>query len=209
MSPTRRELVRATRTRILEAAARLARQKGPGGFSMDVLAKEAGVARATVYEHFRSKRVVLDELALSAARSVTLETSPSTEADPLRALRDTLSEVCRHWASHEETMRELQTLSAMTGGERIGDAIEPEALRRLVDGLSSAGQLRQHWTVEDAVDARAVLTSYATYERLRRADRTSEQVEAVLAKLAISIVAPGTGTNSTPTPATASAGHAN
>jgi AcrR family transcriptional regulator len=62
MSPTRRELVRATRARIVEAAGRLTRERGPNGFSMDVLAKEAGVARATVYEHFRSKRAVLDEL---------------------------------------------------------------------------------------------------------------------------------------------------
>jgi AcrR family transcriptional regulator len=193
-------LVRATRGRILEAAGRLARQRGPGGFSMDVLAKEAGVARATVYEHFRSKRVVLDELASSAARSVTLETPPSTESDPLRALRDMLSEVCRHWGAHEETMRELQTLSAMTGGGRIGDAIEEDALRRLVEGLASSGQLRQHWTTTDAVDALAVLTSYATYERLRRTTRTPEQVEAVLAKLAISVVAPGTATNAAATP---------
>ena len=62
MSPTRRELVRATRTRIVDAAGRLTRDRGAAGFSMDVLAKEAGVARATVYEHFRSKRSVLDEL---------------------------------------------------------------------------------------------------------------------------------------------------
>ena len=82
--------------------------------------------------------------------------------------------------------------------------IEPDALRRLVEGLAAAGQLRQHWTVDDAVDALAVLTSYATYERLRRADRSPEQVEAVLAKLAISIVAPGTGTNSTGAAAPAS-----
>src|SRR5207342_2763637 len=115
LSPTRRELVRATRTRILEAAARLAHERGPGGFSMDLLAKEAGVARATVYEHFRSKRAVLDELAATAARSVTLDAADTADADPLRALRDTLAEVCRHWAEHEDTMRELQTLAAMTG----------------------------------------------------------------------------------------------
>ena len=69
MSPTRRELVRATRTRIVDAAGRLTRDRGAAGFSMDVLAKEAGVARATVYEHFRSKRSVLDELASSIART--------------------------------------------------------------------------------------------------------------------------------------------
>ena len=39
MSPTRRELVRATRARIVDAAGRLTRERGPNGFSMDVLAK--------------------------------------------------------------------------------------------------------------------------------------------------------------------------
>ena len=37
-----------------------------------------------------------------------------------------------------------------------------------------------------------MLTSYPTYERLRAGARTPEQVEALLAKLAISIVTPGT-----------------
>jgi AcrR family transcriptional regulator len=194
LSPTRRELVRATRTRILEAAARLAHERGPGGFSMDLLAKEAGVARATVYEHFRSKRAVLDELAATAARSVTLDATNGADIDPLRALRDTLAEVCRHWSDHEDTMRELRTLAAMTGGTAAGDAIDPESLRKLVDALAGGGHLRSHWNSEDAVDALAVLTSYSTYERLRVDSRAPEQVEALLAKLAISIVAPGNST---------------
>lgn len=194
LSPTRRELVRATRTRILEAAARLAHERGPGGFSMDLLAKEAGVARATVYEHFRSKRAVLDELAETAARSVTLESTSAADIDPLRALRDTLAEVCRHWTENETTMRELRTLAAMTGGDVAGDAIDPAALRKLVEALASGGHLRGHWSVDDAGDALAVLTSYATYERLRAGERSPEQIEALLAKLAISIVTPGNST---------------
>jgi AcrR family transcriptional regulator len=158
---------------------------------MDVLAKEAGVARATVYEHFRSKRAVLDELAASAAQSVTLEAVSSADIDPLRALRDTLAEVCRHWAENESTMKELRTLAAMTGGDAAGDAIDPTSLRKLVDALATGGHLRAHWNVDDAADALAVLTSYATYERLRLGGRSPEQVESLLARLAISIVSPG------------------
>jgi AcrR family transcriptional regulator len=184
-------LVRATRARILEAAARLAHERGPGGFSMELLAKEAGVARATVYEHFRSKRAVLDELAISTSRSVALESTTMADVDPLRALRDTLTEVCQHWSGHEATMRELRTLTAMTGGDVTGDAIDTAALQKLVEALAGGGHLRAHWSVEDATDALAVLTAYATYERLRAGDRTPEQVEALLAKLAISIVTPG------------------
>ena len=204
MSPTRRELVRATRARIVEAAGRLTRERGPNGFSMDLLAKEAGVARATVYEHFRSKRAVLDELASSISRTIVLDEQRSGMADPLLALRDMLGDVCRHWAEHEERMRGLRTLNALTGGDQGSDGVDEKQLRRLVEALSAAGQLRAHWSIDEAVDALAALTSYSTYERLRRAPRSPDQVEAVLAKLAVAIVTPGA--NSAPSPAPANAG---
>ena len=188
MSPTRRELVRATRARIVEAAGRLTAERGPNGFSMDVLAKEAGVARATVYEHFRSKRSVLDELASSIARTVTMDDDRTATGDPLVALRDILGAVCRHWAEHEERMNGLRTLTALTGGDQAAEGIDDKQLRRLMEALSASGQMRAHWTIDEATDALGALTSYATYERLRRAPRTPEQVEAVLAKLVVSIV---------------------
>jgi AcrR family transcriptional regulator len=196
MSPTRRELVRATRTRIVDAAGRLTRERGASGFSMDVLAKEAGVARATVYEHFRSKRAVLDELASSIARTVTMDENRVATADPLVALRDVLGAVCRHWSEHEERMNGLRTLTALTGGDQAGEGIDEKQLKRLVEALASAGQMRAHWTVDEATDALGALTSYSTYERLRRAPRTPEQVEGVLAKLVVSIVTPGNSATS-------------
>ncbi|HEY5173691.1 MAG TPA: TetR/AcrR family transcriptional regulator [Acidimicrobiia bacterium] len=191
MSPTRRELVRATRTRIVDAAGRLTRERGAAGFSMDVLAKEAGVARATVYEHFRSKRSVLDELASSIARTVTMDEARIQSGDPLVALRDVLAAVCRHWAEHEERMNGLRTLTALTGGDQAGEGIDDKQLRRLMEALAASGQMRAHWTIDEAADALGALTSYATYERLRRAPRTSEKVEGVLAKLVVSIVSRG------------------
>src|SRR3954453_2035572 len=191
MSPTRRELVRATRTRIVDAAGRLTRDRGASGFSMDVLAKEAGVARATVYEHFRSKRAVLDELALSTSQSLALESPDPDIADPLTALRDMLGAVCRHWHEHEAAVREVRTLVAVTSTEAPTDGVAESYLVRLVDGLVAGGHLRPRWSAADAVDALALLTSYATYEQLRVAhERTPEQIEAVLAKLAVSIVSP-------------------
>jgi AcrR family transcriptional regulator len=191
MSPTRRELVRATRTRIVDAAGRLTRDRGAAGFSMDVLAKEAGVARATVYEHFRSKRSVLDELASSIARTVSMDEARIQSGDPLVALRDVLGAVCRHWAEHEERMSGLRTLTALTGGDQASEGIDDKQLRRLMEALAASGQMRAHWTTEEAADALGALTSYATYERLRRAPRTPEQVEGVLAKLVVSIVSRG------------------
>jgi len=183
-------LVRETRARIIEAAARLTRERGPNGFSMDVLAKEAGVARATVYEHFRSKRALLDALASTISRSVQLDDTrnDSGEADPVAALAEMLGEVCRHWSEQEDRMRGLRTLTAVTGGDHSGERIDDGQLRRAVDALDAAGRLRAPWTVEDAVDALAALTSYSTYEQLRSSPRTPDQVEAVLRQLSAAFV---------------------
>jgi AcrR family transcriptional regulator len=193
MSPTRRESVKATRSRILTAASQLLRERGPHGFSMDVLAKEAGVARATVYEHFQSKHALLDQLASATSRSLTLDNQHWHVGSPLTALRDMLGAVCRHWTDHDETIRELRTLAAVTGAEPPTDGYEEGDLRSLVEAIAASGQLRPRWSLDDAVGALAVLTSYPTYERLRRSSvRTPAQVETLLAKLAIVMVAPTT-----------------
>jgi hypothetical protein len=134
---------------------------------------------------------VLDELASSISRTIVLDESRNSMADPLVALRDMLGDVCRHWAEHDERMRGLRTLNALTGGELAADGVDEKQLSKLAEALSAAGQLRAHWSIEETVDALGALTSYATYERLRRAPRTPEQVEAVLAKLVVAIVTPG------------------
>jgi len=191
MSPTRRELVQATRARILEAAARLVRERGANGFSMDVLAREAGVARATVYEHFRSKRAVLDELASSSTRALTVDSRLSLNGDPLTALRDMLGAVCRHWEENGATVRELQSLVAVTGADAPIDAVDIDYLRKVVAGLDAGGHLRARWSSAEAVDALALLTSYPTYARLRGEPcRSPDEIESLLAMLAVSIVAP-------------------
>ncbi len=209
MSPTRRELVRATRARILDAAARLMRERGVNGFSMDVLAKEAGVARATVYEHFRSKRAVLDELASASTRTLTLDNHPAAASDPLTALRDMLGAVCRHWDENGATVRELRSLVAVTGSEVPVDGVDPAYLGQLVAGLDAAGRLRPRWSADEAVDALALLTSYPAYERLRGSPpRAPDEVEALLAKLAVSIVAPNGSPEAIPHTAATSSGPA-
>jgi AcrR family transcriptional regulator len=166
------------------------RERGVNGFSMDVLAKEAGVARATVYEHFRSKRAVLDELASASSRTLTLDSHVAAMGDPLTALRDMLGAVCRHWDENGATVRELRALIAVTGAEAPIDSVDAAYLRQVVTGLEAGGHLRARWSADDAVDALALLTSYPTYESLRGSRRTPDEVEALLAMLAVSIVTP-------------------
>jgi AcrR family transcriptional regulator len=190
MSPSRRELVDATHARILAAAARLSRERGVGRFSMDELAREAGVARATVYEHFRSKQAVLDELTSRTARDVSPgDVTEGAPGEPLAVLRSALRTSCRHWSEHETAAHEARTLAAITGMGRGSDLV-PGGLNKVVDALAATGHLRSHWTRDEAVAALSVLTSFETYERLRGGGvRSQGEVEAVLAKLAIAVIA--------------------
>ncbi|MCU1429993.1 MAG: hypothetical protein JWL83_3993 [Actinomycetia bacterium] len=162
-----------------------------GRFSMDELAKTAGVARATVYEHFRSKRAVLDELTSRTARDVSPgDVTEGAPGEPLAILRSALRGACRHWAGNEEAAREARTLGAITGAQRSGDLV-PLGLNKVVDALAATGHLRSHWTREEAVAALQVLTSFDTYDRLRAGGtRSTIEVEAILTKLAIAVIAP-------------------
>ena len=160
---------------------------------MDVLAKEAGVARATVYEHFRSKRVVLDELASSTSRSLTLDDSP-TRTSAIRSPRcATCSARCAGTGPSTRTrVRELRTLAAVTGADSADDGVDDEHLRCLVEALAAAGQLRAALVGRRrGRRARACSRRTRPTSGSRRSPRARPtQVEALLAKLAVSIVAP-------------------
>jgi len=209
MSPSRRELVDATHARILGAAARLSRERGVGRFSMDELAREAGVARATVYEHFRSKRAVLDELTSRTARDVSPgDVTEGAPSEPLAVLRSALRTSCRHWSDNEAAASEARTLAAITGAPRSGDLV-PQGLNKVVEGLAMTGHLRSHWSRDEAVAALSVLTSFETYERLRAGgSRSAVDVEAVLTKLAIAVISPPNA-NAAAAAAAAAAANAN
>ena len=135
---------------------------------MDVLAKEAGVARATVYEHFRSKRAVLDELASTAAAV------RDARSDRARADVDPLAGPARHARRGVPALGRKRGDDARAAHAR-GDDGWRRGRRRDRSGLAAqarrgarraAASSARTGTVDDAVDALAVLTSYPTYERL-------------------------------------------
>jgi AcrR family transcriptional regulator len=160
---------------------------------MDELAKTAGVARATVYEHFRSKRAVLDELTSRSARDISPgDVTEGAPSEPLAILRSALRGACRHWADNEAAALEARTLAAITGASRNGDFV-PAGLNKVIDALAATGHLRSHWSRDEAAAALQVLTSFDTYEQLRAGGTRSEgDIEAVLTKLAIAVISPPT-----------------
>lgn len=89
VSPARASAAAETRERIIAAGARLLRKDASiANFSLDVVAKEAGVTRLTVYNQFGSRRGLLEAVFDDIARQGGLFelAEVMTMADPRNAL---------------------------------------------------------------------------------------------------------------------------
>lgn len=77
------------RLKILEAAASLFNRYGFKKTSVDEIALEAGIAKSTMYQHFRSKEDILLAAVIHEARTVRSQVMKSleSETDPLVRLR--------------------------------------------------------------------------------------------------------------------------
>jgi AcrR family transcriptional regulator len=83
-SDRRREQAEQTRSRALDAAARLFQERGYEGTSIAAIAAEAGISPETVYAGFGTKRALLGELVERAVRGD--DTKPVPEQAGPRAL---------------------------------------------------------------------------------------------------------------------------
>jgi AcrR family transcriptional regulator len=101
-SPARAQASADSRSRIIMAATRLLRGKsGIANFSLDGVAKAAGVTRLTVYNQFHSRSGVLEAVFASlAAKGGILRLGDVAAIEPPLAALDRLVEIfCDFWAS--------------------------------------------------------------------------------------------------------------
>jgi TetR/AcrR family transcriptional regulator, mexJK operon transcriptional repressor len=78
---------------ILEAAGQLFREHGYGAVSMDQIAREAGVSKATVYAHFESKDRLFAAMVHSACRVYAEGLMPAVTE--MEDVREALTQICR------------------------------------------------------------------------------------------------------------------
>ncbi len=125
-SPLREEQARATRRRVVAAALRLFVERGFVATSMDAVAVEAGVSRATVFAAFGSKAALLkqayDVALVGDDEQVALADRPRSrqvrsEPDPVRYLQG-------YAAIATGVMERLAPIYVAIGGAAGGD---PEA----------------------------------------------------------------------------------
>ncbi|VIO80220.1 HTH-type transcriptional regulator EthR [Bradyrhizobium ivorense] len=192
VSPGRSAAAAETRERVIAAASRTLREESIARFSLDTVAKAAGVTRLTVYNQFGSRRGLLEAVFDGIAQSGGLHrlAETMTMTDPRAALDRMVEIFCAFW-SRDSAVGGLH--AAMATDPEFAEAISERNERRrklltaLIDRLADKSAPPR--ARKDAVDLIFALTSYPTFAALSPG-RSKEEVCAVVQTACHAAVAP-------------------
>jgi AcrR family transcriptional regulator len=179
-----------TREKIVGAVRQLLTEGTFHESTVEEVADRAGVARATLYQHFRSRLELVDAMCetfdLNPALLRLRKTVEAPDADA--ALADTIADAMRFWSSEDLVLRHLYGVvsidpaaHALVERQRADRRSE---LERLARNLAHAGRLRDGTNERRALPVLLMLTSYETYRELREAGLTDRQLTTTLQKAA-------------------------
>jgi AcrR family transcriptional regulator len=168
--------IEAARQQVLDAARGLL-----GGtdrytaFTVDAVARQADVARATVYYQFGSKAGLLEALCdyLAELGGMSGLAEAFTEPDPRQALRRFVACFGQFWAADRPAMRRLRALALLDPD--VGAVITARDQRRHQGLTVLAGRLAgtslTAAEADRAVRVLVTLTSFETFDTLAGPDR--------------------------------------
>jgi AcrR family transcriptional regulator len=190
-----------TRERIVDAARTLL--AAPGGFAeftIDAVARAAGVARMTVYHQFGSKRGLLEALfdALAARGLIERLGAAFGQDDPRAALAELIAAFGGFWASDRLVLRRIRGLAALDPdfeqAVRARDERRREALRVVLGRLSRDCGQPVAAAVQEAVDVLHSLTSFESFDSLAGTARGPEELVPLVHRLALAALGLEEGT---------------
>jgi AcrR family transcriptional regulator len=186
-SVERQRTVESGRERILSAARELLDDDAAEGFSIDAVARRAGVARMTVYNQFESKAGLLEALFDALALHGPLSTMPEIFAEPdaIVALDAYVSLFGRFWTLNRRTHGRLRAAALHDDELASAMASRNERRRRGVAELVGRLEDRSHPVLarDELVNAIFVLLSFETFDALAGQDRSPEDVVPVVNQL--------------------------
>jgi AcrR family transcriptional regulator len=175
-----------TRRRIIAAARDLlADESRPPGFTVETVARRAGVARMTVYHQFHSKRGVLEALFDDLAnRGLMPHLRPALgEPAAARALELVIAAFTAFWESDRIVLRRARALAALdlevAESVRERDEMRRAHLRRILERL-----LLRSKAVDEAIDVLHMLTSFETFDALLVGGRSRDEATRIIRRLA-------------------------
>jgi AcrR family transcriptional regulator len=190
--PGQRQLAtEQTRARILAAArALLMARDGFTNFSIEAIARQADVARMTVYYQFGSKVGLLEALCDTLAVNGGMQhlASAFQLPDPLDALAEYIRVFCRFWESDRLVTHRLRGLAALDPDFeqviRARDERRSQGLRVLVGRIAEKYGYPSPDTFDETINILLTLTSFECCDMLTGPDRGIEAVAATVVKLA-------------------------
>jgi AcrR family transcriptional regulator len=143
--------------------------------TVEQVADRAGVSRATLYQHFRSRLELVDEMCdtFDANPALLALRESVVNDDPSAALSETIAHTVEFWSSEDAILSQLYGVAAID--QAAADLVERQRrdrrgeMTRLVSHLRKAGIMRDDVTDRQALVMLMLLTSYESYRELRLA----------------------------------------
>jgi AcrR family transcriptional regulator len=173
-----------TTARIVDAARELlADPDGPWDFTVDAVARRAGVSRMTVYYQFGGRtpllEAVLDDLA---TRGGMLDIGAAfQQPSAAAAVRQVVAVFCGFWASQRLVLRRLRAMAVLD--PELSGVFRDDRRRQAISAALNRGveetPAREPAT-QSRIDLLTVLTSFETYDSLAAGDSDQARVTALL-----------------------------
>jgi AcrR family transcriptional regulator len=175
-----------TRERIVAAVRALLEEGAFHEATVEQVADRAGVARATLYQHFGSRLALVDAICDTFAVNPELVRLRAAvgAADPPAALAGTIAQAVRFWDSEDAVLAQLYGVAAVDPAAQ--DLVDRQRadrrgeVERFARGLRAAGALAEGVSERRAVALLMVLTSYETFRELRAAGLSVRELTRML-----------------------------
>lgn len=185
-SRSRSNRAQATRARIVEAVHELLEEGRFHTATVDEVADRAGISRATLYQHFRSRLELVDALCDTLGSNADLVSIRQAigRSDPRTALAEAIMHSVRFWSSENAIFAQLYGVTAID--EAAADFVRRQLddrrseIERLAGRLRAGRVLRPGLSQRKAVAHLMLLTSYDTYVELRQAGLSDRELTALL-----------------------------
>ena len=180
-----------TRTRIIQAARELLMAPdGFSNFSIETVARQADVARMTVYHQFGSKLGLLEALCDSLAASGGMQQLANAfrQSNPLEALNEYILTFGGFWEADRLVMRRLRALAALDPDFeqviRTRDEWRRKGVRVIAQRISEVQVPVPSETFDETVNILFTLTSFETFDTLAGTTRSLEEIVPMVQHLA-------------------------
>ena len=188
----RQRAVDEGRDRVLAAAKELLQSGNIQAFSLDAVAKKAGITRMTVYNQFGSKAGLLEELFDQLVTRGAFSEMPAVfrQKDPGKAFDALVGIFGRFYTENRPAMSRMRAAAGQDPDQDAAMRRRNERRRRAVETLVQRLSEKHRPIVPDAelVGTLDVLLMFSTFDALAGASRTPEQVVPIVRRLVRGVI---------------------